>query len=198
MDLQQMISIIEGLLFVSGDEGIDCKQLAEILEVDVAVVLEALSMLRQKCMNDGRGVQIVEMAGSFQMTTLPAHTIYFERLAYSPTRATLSQSALETLAIIAYRQPITRVQIEEIRGVRADRTLHNLAAKELIEEMGRAEAIGRPILYGTTKKFMDHFGLSGLAELPDAESFENDANLEMDTRLLFAKLSTQMTFDDVN
>jgi segregation and condensation protein B len=199
VNLKQMKSVIEGLLFVSGDEGIDAKQLAEILEQDIPTVVDTVRQLRQDFQKSGRGVQIVELAGSFQMTTLPVHAVYFERLAYSPSRSSLSQSALETLAIVAYRQPITRVEIEEIRGVRADRALHNLVAKELIEEVGRADAPGRPILYGTTKQFMDYFGLSGLSELPEASTFENDVNLEEETRLLFARLDgKQMTFDDIN
>jgi segregation and condensation protein B len=199
VNLKQMMSIIEGLLFVSGDDGIDAKQLAEILEQDIPAVVDAVRQLRLDFQKSGRGVQIVELAGSFQMTTLPVHAVYFERLAYSPSRTSLSQSALETLAIVAYRQPITRVEIEEIRGVRAERALHNLVAKQLIEEIGRADAPGRPILYGTTKQFMDYFGLSGLSELPEASSFENDVNLEEETRLLFARLDgKQMTFDDIN
>jgi segregation and condensation protein B len=199
VNLKQMKSIIEGLLFVSGDDGIDAKQLAEILEQDIPTVVDAVRQLCQDFQKSGRGVQIVELAGSFQMTTLPVHAVYFERLAYSPSRTSLSQSALETLAIVAYRQPITRVEIEEIRGVRAERALHNLVAKQLIEEIGRADAPGRPILYGTTKQFMDYFGLSGLSELPEASSFENDVNLEEETRLLFARLDgKQMTFDDIN
>jgi segregation and condensation protein B len=199
VNLKQMKSIIEGLLFVSGDDGIDAKQLAEILEQDIPTVVDAVRQLRLDFQKSGRGVQIVELAGSFQMTTLPVHAVYFERLAYSPSRTSLSQSALETLAIVAYRQPITRVEIEEIRGVRAERALHNLVAKQLIEEIGRADAPGRPILYGTTKQFMDYFGLSGLSELPEASSFENDVNLEEETRLLFARLDgKQMTFDDIN
>jgi segregation and condensation protein B len=199
VDLKERKSVIEGLLFVSGDEGIDAKQLAEILELDIPAVVDAVRQLQQDFRRSHRGVQIVELAGSFQMTTLPAHAVYFERLAYSPSRTALSQSALETLAIVAYRQPITRVEIEEIRGVRTDRALHTLVAKELIEEVGRAEAPGRPILYGTTKQFMDYFGLSGLSELPEASSFENDTNLEEETRLLFARLDgKQMTFDDIS
>ncbi|MDB5054398.1 MAG: subunit ScpB of SMC-Scp complex [Bacilli bacterium] len=199
MDLRQMKSVIEGLLFVSGDEGIDAKQLAEILEQDIATVIDAVRQMSQNFLRTGRGVQIIELAGAFQMTTLPSHAIYFERLAYSPTRTSLSQSALETLAIVAYRQPITRVEIEEIRGVRTDRALHSLVAKELIEEVDRADAPGRPILYGTTKQFMDYFGLSGLSELPEAASFTSDVNLEEETRLLFARLDgKQMTFDDIS
>jgi segregation and condensation protein B len=199
VNLKQMKSIIEGLLFVSGDEGIDAKQLAEILEEDIPTVADAVRQLRMDFQKSGRGVQIVELAGFFQMTSLPVHAVYFERLAFSPSRSSLSQSALETLAIVAYRQPITRVEIEEIRGVRADRALHNLVAKQLIEEVGRADQPGRPILYGTTKQFMEYFGLSGLGELPEASSFENDENLEEETRMLFAKLDgKQMTFDDMD
>jgi segregation and condensation protein B len=199
VDLKQMKSVIEGLLFVSGDEGIDAKQLAEILELEIRTVADAVRQLQQDFRRSNRGVQIIEIAGAFQMTTLPAHAVYFERLAYSPSRTSLSQSALETLAIVAYRQPITRVEIEEIRGVRTDRALHTLVVKELIEETGRADAPGRPILYGTTKQFMDYFGLSGLNELPEASSFENDTTLEEETRLLFARLDgKQLTFDDIS
>jgi segregation and condensation protein B len=143
---------------------------------------------------------VVELAGTYQMTTVAEHAVYFERLAQSPTRSSLSQAALETLSIVAYRQPITRVEIEEIRGVKCDRALQTLVAKELIEEVGRAEAVGRPILYGTTRKFMDYFGLSALSELPDSAIFEtmDIDNLEEETRMLFDKLDDkQMTFDDV-
>lgn len=199
MDLQQMKSIIEGLLFVSGDEGITAKQLAEVLELDVKSVLDTIHKLREDYKLQGRGMQIIDIAGSFQLTSLPEHAPFFERLAFSPSRKLLSQAALETLSIIAYRQPITRVDIEEIRGVRTDRALHSLVIKELIEEVGRAEALGRPILYGTTKQFMDYFGLSGLNELPESSSFESDVNLEEETRMLFARLDTnqQLTFDDL-
>jgi segregation and condensation protein B len=105
---------------------------------------------------------------------------------------------LETLAIIAYKQPITRVEIEEIRGVKADRALHTLGAKDLVHEVDRADAPGRPILYGTTKSFLDYFGLAHIRELPDSALFESDTSLEEETRLLFEKLETkQITIEDV-
>ena len=118
------------------------------------------------------------------MTTNPDHAAYFERMAYSPTRSSLSQAALETLSIVAYRQPITRVEIEEIRGVKCDRALQSLVSKDLIEEVGRAEQIGRPILYGTTKSFLDYFGLAGLDALPEPSAMTNE-DLEDQTQLLF-------------
>lgn len=197
MDYRKMKSIIEGLLFVSGDEGIDGRQLADVLELPKDVAVELVLELQEDYVRDERGLQIVEIAGSFQMASIPAHAPYFERLAHTPSRTNLSQAALETLSIIAYKQPITRVEIEEIRGVKSDRALHTLVAKELIEETGRAEAIGRPILYGTTKQFMDYFGLGSLKDLPDSSTFEADLSLE-DERMLFTKLDRQLTIDDID
>ncbi|WP_409346557.1 SMC-Scp complex subunit ScpB [Paenibacillus sp. MBLB4367] len=198
MDYRQMKSIIEGLLFVSGDEGIESKQLADVLQLPREIAVELVHELQADYIRDERGLQIVEIAGTFQMASIPAHAPYFERLAHTPSRTNLSQAALETLSIIAYKQPITRVDIEEIRGVKSDRALHTLVAKELIEEIGRAEAIGRPILYGTTKQFMDYFGLGSLKDLPDSSSFEADLSLEDETRLLFSKLDRQLTIDDID
>ncbi|MBC8081120.1 MAG: SMC-Scp complex subunit ScpB [Gorillibacterium sp.] len=197
-----MIPIIEGLLFAAGDEGLDARQLTEVLELDVRTVRELVEALQKDLKKTGRGVQIVELASSYQMTTIAEHAKYFERLAESPTRSSLSQAALETLSIIAYRQPITRVEIEEIRGVKCDRALHTLGAKELIEEKGRAEAVGRPILYGTTKLFLDYFGLSRLQELPDSSSFDHPEGREEEARMLFARFDStfetkQITFEDV-
>lgn len=198
MDYQQMKSVIEGLLFASGDEGLDAKQLAEVMELETHLITDLVHELKADLIRAGRGIQIVEVAGAFQLTTLAEHAPYFERLAYSPSRSSLSQAALETLSIIAYKQPITRVEIEEIRGVKSDRALHTLSAKDLIIETGRAEAVGRPILYGTTKQFLDYFGLSSLKELPESSSLQGDFDLEEETRMLFDKLDgKQITFEDV-
>lgn len=193
-----MKSIIEGLLFVVGDEGIDTNQIAEVLEIETKGIKEIMQRMQEDYVKERRGMQLIEIANTYQLTTLPEHAPYFQRLAHSPSRGTLSQAALETLSIIAYRQPITRIEIEEIRGVKSDRPLHTLVAKELIYEVARAEAVGRPILYGTTKYFLDHFGLKSLQELPESSAFENSDNLEEETRLLFEKLeSKQLTIDDV-
>jgi segregation and condensation protein B len=199
LDFQQMKSIIEGLLFAAGDEGLDAKQLAEVLEQDVHLVSDLVLDLKADMTRTGRGIQITEIAGAFQLTTLAEHAPYFERLAYSPSRSSLSQAALETLSIIAYKQPITRVEIEEIRGVKCDRALHTLSAKDLIEEKGRAEAVGRPILYGTSKKFLEYFGLGSIQELPESSKFQGDFDLEEETRMLFNKLDNQqITIEDVS
>jgi len=190
--------IIEGLLLVAGDEGLSAHQLSEITEQDLSAVKKAVAELQAEYRESGRGMQIIETAGAFHLATLPEHAVYFERMAASPSRSGLSQAALETLAIIVYKQPITRIEIEEIRGVKSDRAIQTLVAKELIKEVGRAEAIGRPILYGTTKQFLDYFGLNSLSDLPDPTAFENEFNLEEETRLLFERLEgRQLTIDDL-
>lgn len=117
MDYNTLKSIIEGLLFLSGDEGLSVRQIAEITEQRPELATRALDDLRQDYVSQGRGLQVVQIAGNYRLATLPEHAQYFERLAYSPSRSSLSQAALETLAIVAYRQPITRVEIEEIRGL---------------------------------------------------------------------------------
>lgn len=191
-------SIIEGLLFAAGDEGLDVREIADVLELDWRVAEEAIEEMREQFVREKRGFRIAKVAGSYQLTTNPDHAPYFAKLAQAPSRGTLSQAALETLAIIAYRQPITRIEIDEVRGVKSDRALHTLLAKDLIQEAGRAEAVGRPILYETTKQFLQYFGLAGLGELPDAEQMTGEIDLEAETRMLFQKLEEkQMTIDDL-
>lgn len=198
MKYQQMKSVIEGLLFAAGDEGLDVKQIAEVLGESKETVKDLLHDLKNDFRREGRGIQIVEIAGTYQMTTLPEHAPYFERLAYSPSHATLSQAALETLAIVAYKQPITRIEIEEIRGVKSDRPVQTLVAKQLIQEVARADVIGRPILYGTTKQFLDYFGLMDIRDLPGPPDFDA-ATLAEQTRDLFDKIGDmQMTIDDLD
>jgi segregation and condensation protein B len=193
-------SIIEGLLFAAGDEGLDVREIAEVLEIDWRAAEEAVEALSQSYLDEQRGLRISKIAGCYQMTTNPDHGIYFSRLAETPTRGSLSQAALETLAIIAYRQPITRIDIDEIRGVKSDRALHTLVGKELIQEAGRSEAVGRPILYETTKQFLHYFGLSALRDLPEAEKLMGEIDLEAETQLLFERLgekNKQLTIDDL-
>ncbi|MNE21270.1 Segregation and condensation protein B [compost metagenome] len=199
MNFQDLKSIIEGLLFLAGEEGISVKQLVEVTEQRQDLILDALQDMKNSFEREGRGLQIVQIAGNYQLTTLPQHAPYFEKLAYSPSRSSLSQAALETLSIVAYRQPITRIEVEEIRGVKSERAIHTLVNKDLIEEVGRAEAIGRPILYGTTKAFLDYFALASLKDLPDLADFESTEQLEEETQLLFQKLEEQqLTIDDVD
>ncbi|CAM3779477.1 SMC-Scp complex subunit ScpB [Cohnella lubricantis] len=198
MDYSRLKSILEGLLFVAGEEGLSAKAIADVVEMDIDVVRDVLRDLQSDFVRDERGIRIAEVAGGFRLTTAPDHAPYFEKLAYSPARSSLSQAALETLSIVAYRQPITRIEIEEIRGVKADRALHTLLSKDLIEEVGRAEALGRPILYGTTKTFLDYFGLAGIDQLPDPLVSESDDELEERTKMLFERIEgRQLSLDDL-
>ncbi len=145
MIFRELQAAIEGLLFVVGDEGITTKQLADVLEVDTTVAHEAVRSLQIRYDEDEKGIQIVELAGAFRMTTRSKHAPYFKKLATSPIHSQLSQAALETLAIIAYKQPITRIEIDEVRGVKSEKALHTLMTKLLVKEVGRAQGTGRPI-----------------------------------------------------
>ncbi len=184
----QWKSAMEGLIFVSGDEGIEARTISEIMELEVELVQELLNELKEDFQQTSRGMQIIEIAGAYQLTTLPQHAVYYERLATSPNQATLSQAALETLAIIAYKQPITRAEIEEIRGVKCEKAINTLIGKKLIQETGRAETPGRPILYGTTKEFMDYFGLRHIGDLPPIPAVQVDEEVEQEVDLIFQKL----------
>jgi segregation and condensation protein B len=198
LDYQKLKTIIEGLLFMAGDEGLTKRQLADILELDAELASDLVYDLQRDLEREGRGIQIAEVAGSYRLTTHLEHAPYFERMAYTPTRSQLSQAALETLSIVAYRQPITRISIEEIRGVKSDRAIQSLVSKDLIEEVGRAEQIGRPILYGTTKSFLDYFGLPSIKELPEPGNVDLDDALEEQTQLLFERLDgRQMTIEEI-
>ncbi|MBH0329297.1 segregation protein A [Brevibacillus brevis] len=187
MDYDKLKGVIEGLLFISGDEGIDAKEISEITEVSAEEVIDLIEDMKADFRRAGRGIQIVEVAKAYQLTTLPEHVPYFERLATSPGQSTLSQAALETLAIVAYKQPLTRSEIEEIRGVKCEKALNTLLSKQLIREAGRAEGIGRPILYATTKEFLEHFGLRELGDLPEPPVNLDIEEARLEASALFGK-----------
>ena len=190
-DVVEIKSIIEGLLFVSGDEGLDLKTIAEIVELPIEQVGELVHQMRMDFRQSRRGVQIIEIANTFQFATLPDHSKYFEKLASSPSHSTLSQAALETLAIIAYKQPITRAEIEDIRGVKCEKAINTLMSKKLIQDAGRSETTGRPILYKTTTEFIEYFGLKNIGDLPPAPSIEDGDVVEEEVDLLFQKWNEQ-------
>lgn len=166
MERTQQQAIIEGLLFISGDEGIYLEQIESVLEIDKEEAQLLLRELKEKYDKPDSGLQLVQYAHAYRLTTKREHAAYYKKLVESPMSASLSQAALETLAIVVYRQPITRTEIEEIRGVKTEKALQTLISRLLIKEVGRAEGTGRPILYGTTKEFLDAFGLKTLEELP--------------------------------
>jgi segregation and condensation protein B len=159
-------SMVEALLFAS-QTPLSAAELARADEsLDEEQVEQAIAQLRLAYEREGRAFDVVEIAGGYQLLTRPEFASLLERFDAVPHSARLSNPALETLAIIAYRQPIGRAEVEEIRGVGAGGVLKTLQERELIEVVGRAEALGRPLLYGTTRRFLDHFGFRTLDDLP--------------------------------
>lgn len=179
MDSVQAKRIIEALLFTC-EKPITIDQIKEVIEdFDPKEIRPLLTQLQSEYEELGRSFKIYEVAGGFQMATEPAFAEYLKKFYKIKSRDKLTKPALETLAIIAYRQPITRADIEDIRGVNVDGVIKTLLERMFIKVVGRKDAPGRPILYGTTKEFLDKFGLNSLSELPKLSEFtEADIDLE--------------------
>lgn len=165
MNLIQAKAVIEALIFASS-EPIGVSQLCELTGLTKPTVQQILADLSEEYQKEHRGLQLIEVAHGYQICTHPFCAPYVEKLQRNPRSTGLSQAALETLAIIGYKQPITRAEIEVLRGVRVDSALNTLLEKDLIREVGRKDAPGRPILYGTTRAFLKYFGLRELSDLP--------------------------------
>jgi segregation and condensation protein B len=178
----ELTAVLEGLLFVAS-EPVSIQQLSEVLEIDAGEIEKGLIEL-EEIYENGHGLRIQKHNNKFQLTTDPELTETVEKFLGLEATVRLSRAALETLAIIAYRQPITRPGIDAIRGVNSDGVLKSLLAKELVREGGRAETPGRPIIYGTTEAFLQHFGLSSLELLPPFEVSQPDENDVTENRLL--------------
>jgi len=167
MDDNEYLEILEGMLYLAGDEGLDIKQIANILELNKKKATNLIDGLILHYDNRPlQGIQLVNFGGRYKLSSNPRHFMYFQKMV-EQSAASLSNAALETLAIIAYNQPITRNRIEEIRGVGCDAMIRKLVAKALIKDVGRDDSPGMPILYGVTDEFMDAFALTSLDELPD-------------------------------
>ena len=172
LDVQELKSIIEAMLFVS-QEPLSLDRLATLLsEVPKAELDGALRSLQQDYNQPGRGLHLVEIAGGFRMVTRQDCAPWVKRLEKVKPAPKLSRSALETLAIVAYKQPVVRAEIEHIRGVEASGVLRTLLERKLVRMVGRKEMPGRPIMYGTTKLFLEHFGLGDLSDLPPLREFK--------------------------
>lgn len=191
--MTNLSSKIEALLFVAGDDGLSIKQLEFLTEAEVTDIKEAVGGMAKRYSDEASGIMIKELAGVYQLVTKQEVADTIQRLVENPTVQSLSQASLEALAIIAYKQPITRVEIEDLRGVKSEKALHTLAGKGLIQEVGRAEGTGRAILYGTTSEFLNYFGLKDLDELP-ALPDEAEEDQEDDTDLFMTKF--QETFKE--
>ena len=163
MEPNEIPQILEAILFVAG-EPVAVSDLAQALEVSEMEIMHAVEALEREC--ERRGVTVRRYGDHLRMETRPEYAPYVERLLQPVQRQTLSQTAMETLAVIAYRQPVTKGEVEQVRGVKCDYSVQSLLHKGLIKEAGRKEALGRPILYATTDRFLEHFGISDIRELP--------------------------------
>lgn len=174
-------AVLEGLLFVVGEEGLTIEQIGEVLEIDEVASKELLVELKRDYEADDRGLRIDFLGNKFKITTKFEHKEYYQKLLENPETNTLSQAALETLAIIAYNEPVTRVQVDAMRGVGSTQIMRKLVAKGFIKESGRSDLPGRPILYETTSDFLDYFGLASLNDLPDMQKLIAESQKEDDS-----------------
>ncbi len=158
-------AVLEAVLFVA-EEPVPVEELAALLEIDRAEILEELDGLADDLAAAGRGIALRNVGGGWRLFTHPEARPYLERFASSATATRLSKAALETLAVVAYRQPVSRAQVSEIRGVDSERSLQTLERRGLIEEVGRAPGPGSALLYGTTPLFLEKLGVAGLDDLP--------------------------------
>jgi len=164
-------AIIEGLLFVVGEDGLTLEQIKDVLEIEEDEAKELLIDLRKEYESVDRGIRIDFLGDRFKLTTKKEHKEYYQKLIENPDTNMLSQAALETLAIIAYNQPVTRSQVDHYRGVASSQMVRKLVSKGFIKESGRSDLPGRPILYKTTSEFLDYFCLSTIDDLPDMRDF---------------------------
>ena len=166
MTIEKTEGIIEAILFTMG-ESVELEKIAAAIEHDEETTRKLIHNMADRYEAEDRGVRIIELDNSFQMCTKPEAYEYLIRIAKQPKKYVLTDVLLETLSIIAYRQPVTKLEIEKIRGVKTDHAVNKLVEYELVREVGRLDAPGRPILFGTTEEFLRHFGVTSLEELPN-------------------------------
>ena len=182
-----MEAAIEAILFTMGDS-VELSQIAKAVEQDKETTRKVLHHMMDRYQEEDRGIQIIELEDSFQMCTKKEYYSNLIRIAMQPKKPALTDVMLETLSIIAYKQPITKAEIEKIRGVKSDHAVNKLVEYSLVKELGRMDAPGRPILFGTTEEFLRTFGVQGLEELPaldpvKLEDFKAEAEEEVQLRL---------------
>lgn len=174
-------AVVEGLLFVVGDEGITVEEMKKVLDVDNETLKQIFLELKKDYEKPDRGLRISYLGNAFKLTTKEEHKEFYEKLVVDTKNKTLSNASLEVLAVIAYNEPITRLKIDEIRGVNSSQIVRRLLARGFIKICGKEDSIGKPNLYKTTNEFLDYFGLSSKNDLPEIinkelnkESNEND------------------------
>ena len=175
MEIREIQAIIEAVLFAAGDP-VELERLADIVDVDKRSLREILKKMMDTYNYERRGIHIIRMDDSYQMCTRGEYFDYVSRLAEPPRKQNLSNAALEVLSIVAYKQPVTRADIEAVRGVRCDYSVSQLLKLGLIRELGRRDSVGRPMMFGTTDAFLRQFGLHSIEELPEYGAFAIEAD----------------------
>ena len=187
MENKNYEAIIEAILFTMG-ESVELEKIADAIELDKKETQKIIEQMMEHYKDDSIGLQIIELDGAYQMCTKSEMYEYLIRIAKQPKRHALTDVLLETLAIIAYKQPITKVEIEKIRGVSCDHAVSKLVEYNLVCELGRLDAPGRPLLFGTTEEFLRSFGVQSLDELPalsavQVEEFKQEAEEEAKVKM---------------
>lgn len=182
MERKRAEAVLESILFTMGDS-VEVSRLASVLEMDTKEVREILEGMQEKYAAEDRGISLLWLEDSVQLSTKAEMYEYLIKIAKTPKKMVLTETVLETLSIIAYKQPVTRLEIERIRGVSCDHALNKLLEYDLITELGRMDAPGRPLLFGTTEQFLRCFGVKSLDELPElsavqVEEFKQQAETE--------------------
>ena len=200
MSIEKTEAAIEAILFTMG-ESVEAEKIAVAIEHDVDTTVKIIHNMMDKYENEDRGIKIIELEGSFQLCTKEEYYDNLIRICSQPRRYTLTDAALETLSIIAYKQPVTKIEIEKIRGVNSDRSVNKLVELELVKEVGRLDALGRPMLFGTTEEFLRTFGVGSIDELPVisedmVEQYKEEAEYEIASELKEEAMNEeQLTLD---
>ena len=200
MSIEKTEAAIEAILFTMG-ESVEAEKIAVAIEHDVVTTVKIIHNMMDKYENEDRGIKIIELEGSFQLCTKEEYYDNLIRICSQPRRYTLTDAALETLSIIAYKQPVTKIEIEKIRGVNSDRSVNKLVELELVKEVGRLDAPGRPMLFGTTEEFLRTFGVGSIDELPVisedmVEQYKEEAEYEIASELKEEAMNEeQLTLD---
>ena len=200
MSIEKTEAAREAILFTMG-ESVEAEKIAVAIEHDVDTTVKIIHNMMDKYENEDRGIKIIELEGSFQLCTKEEYYDNLIRICSQPRRYTLTDAALETLSIIAYKQPVTKIEIEKIRGVNSDRSVNKLVELELVKEVGRLDAPGRPMLFGTTEEFLRTFGVGSIDELPVisedmVEQYKEEAEYEIASELKEEAMNEeQLTLD---
>ena len=200
MSIEKTEAAIEAILFTMG-ESVEAEKIAVAIEHDVDTTVRIIHNMMDKYENEDRGIKIIELEGSFQLCTKEEYYDNLIRICSQPRRYTLTDAALETLSIIVYKQPVTKIEIEKIRGVNSDRSVNKLVELELVKEVGRLDAPGRPMLFGTTEEFLRTFGVGSIDELPVisedmVEQYKEEAEYEIASELKEEAMNEeQLTLD---